>query len=76
MNVHNLGVLIWWEVKDSMFKNKRKQNSKNSHGALWAKIAQNVKKPPLTVNVIDFDFFGFNVGPFESPWSQNVMIHW
>lgn len=32
MNVHNLGVLIWWKVKDSMFKNKRKQNSKNSHG--------------------------------------------
>ena len=28
---------------------------------LWAKIAQNVKKPSLTVNVIDFDFFGFNV---------------
>ena len=32
MNVHNLGVLIWWKVKDSMFKNKRKQKSKNSHG--------------------------------------------
>ena len=28
---------------------------------LWAKIAQNVKKPPLAVNVIDFAFFGFNV---------------
>jgi hypothetical protein len=28
---------------------------------LWAKIAQNVKKPSLTVNVIDFEFFGFNV---------------
>jgi hypothetical protein len=27
----------------------------------WARIAQNVKKPPLTVNVIDFEFFGFNV---------------
>ena len=30
-------------------------------GALWAKIAQNVKKPFLTVNVIDFEFFDFNV---------------
>ena len=28
---------------------------------LWARIAQNVKKPPLTVNVINFEFFGFNV---------------
>ena len=30
-------------------------------GALWARIAQNVKKPPLTVqvNVIDFEFFLF-----------------
>ena len=31
------------------------------HGTLWARIAQNVKKPPLTVNVVDFEFFGFNV---------------
>ena len=30
-------------------------------GSLWARIAQNVKKPPLSVNVIDFEFFGFNV---------------
>ena len=29
--------------------------------ALWARIAQNVKKPSLTVNVIDLEFFGFNV---------------
>ena len=36
--------------------------------ALWASIAQNVKKPPLTVNVIDFDFFGFNVSIWV-PWS-------
>ena len=35
------------------------------HGALWARIAQNVKKPPLTVNVIDFDLFGFNVSIFQ-----------
>jgi hypothetical protein len=27
-------------------------------------IAQNVKKPPVTVSVIDFEFFGFN----ESIW--------
>ena len=37
-------------------------------GALWARIAQNVKKPPLTVNVIDFEFFGFNVSIWV-PWS-------
>ena len=36
--------------------------------ALWARIAQNVKKPPLTVNVIDFEFFGFNVS-ICVPWS-------
>ena len=35
------------------------QNS--GQGALWARIAQNVKKPPLTVNVIDFEFFGFYI---------------
>ena len=27
----------------------------------WARIAQNVKKPPLPVNVIVFEFFDFNV---------------
>ena len=36
--------------------------------ALWARIAKNVKKPPLTVNVIDFEFFGFNVSIWV-PWS-------
>ena len=49
-------------------------------GALWARIAQNVKKPPLRVNVIDFELSDFNVsihmGPLESPWSQKVMMHW
>ena len=30
-------------------------------GTLWARIAQNVKKPPLTVKVVDFEIFGFNV---------------
>ena len=29
--------------------------------ALWARIAQNVKKPSLTVNIIHFGFFCFNV---------------
>ena len=29
------------------------------HGTLWARIAQNVKKPPLTVNVFDFRFWIF-----------------
>ena len=38
------------------------------HGTLWARIAQNVKKPPLTVNVINFEFFGFNVSIWV-PWS-------
>ena len=37
-------------------------------GALWARIAQNVKKPPLTVNNIDFEIFGFNVSIWV-PWS-------
>ena len=37
-------------------------------GALWARIAQNVKKPPLTVNVIDFEFFGFDVSIWD-PWN-------
>ena len=37
-------------------------------GALSAMIAQNVKKPSLTVNVINFDFFGFNVSIWVS-WS-------
>ena len=36
--------------------------------ALWARIAQNVKKLPLTVNVIDFEFFVLNV-PEWVPWS-------
>ena len=39
-----------------------------SDAALWARIAQNVKKPTLTVNVIDFDFFGINVSIWV-PWS-------
>ena len=38
------------------------------HGTLWARISQNVKKPPLTVNVINFEFFGFNVSIWV-PWS-------
>ena len=38
------------------------------HATLWARIAKNVKKPPLTVNVIDFDFLGFNVSIWV-PWS-------
>ena len=37
-------------------------------GTLWARVVQNVKKPPLTVNVIDFEFFGFNVSIWV-PWS-------
>ena len=35
---------------------------------LWARIAQNVKKPPLTGNIINFDFFGFYVSIWV-PWS-------
>ena len=36
--------------------------------ALWARIAQIVKKPPLIVNVIHFEFFDFNVSIWV-PWS-------
>ena len=39
----------------------RKMHFNTKDAALWARIVQNVKKPSLTVNVIDFDFFGFNV---------------
>jgi hypothetical protein len=37
-------------------------------GALRARITQNVKKPSHPVNVIDFEFFGFNVS-ICVPWS-------
>ena len=36
------------------------------NGALCARIAQNVKKPPLTVNVMDFDFSFVSIWV---PWS-------
>ena len=36
------------------------------HAPLWARIAQNVKKPPLTVNVMDFDFSFVSIWV---PWS-------
>ena len=39
--------------------------------ALWARITQNVKKPSLTVNLINFEFFGFNVSIWI-PWSPFV----
>ena len=42
--------------------------AKKNDATLWAKIAQSVKKPPRTVNVIDFDFFGFNASIWVS-WS-------
>ena len=45
-----------------------RRNRGDGRGALWARIAQNVKKPPLTVNVVDFEFFGFNVSIWV-PWS-------
>ena len=41
---------------------------KSGGATLWARIAQNVKKPSLTENVIDFEFFGFNVSIWV-PWS-------
>ena len=41
-------------------------NCRRRRAALWARIAQNVKKPPLTVNVIHFEFFGFNVPTIKS----------
>ena len=48
----------------------RATTSYTSHGTLWARITQNVKKPPLTVNVMGFEVFGFSVSiwvPFWSP---------
>ena len=42
----------------------------NRHATLWARIAQNVKKPPLTVNVIDLEFVGFDVSIWV-PWSPH-----
>ena len=36
--------------------------------ALWARIAQNVKKSPLTVNVINFESFGLKLSVWV-PWS-------
>ena len=33
----------------------------SSNATLWARIPQNVKKSSLTVNVMDLEFFGFNV---------------
>ena len=43
---------------------------------LWARIAQNVKKPPLIVNVIDFDSFGFNVSMWVPlvPKSHDTLV--
>ena len=38
------------------------------HAALRARIAQNVKKHPLRVSVIYFEFFAFNVSIWV-PWS-------
>ena len=48
--------------------NRKSTGLQGRSDALWARIAQNVKKPPLTVNVIDFEFFGFNVAIWV-PWS-------
>ena len=42
-------------------------------GALWARIAQNVKKPPLIENVIYFEFFGFNVSIWV-PKSHDTLV--
>ena len=41
---------------------------RQSYGTLWARIAQNVKKPSRTLNVIEFECFGFNM-PIWVPWS-------
>ena len=52
----------------------------SSGGALWARIAQNVKKPSLTVNDIDFEFLGFFMYPYGSlevplvPKSHNTLV--
>ena len=50
-----------------------------SPGAQWAKFAEKVQKPPLQVNVINFELDGLdasiiNMGPLESLRPQKVMI--
>ena len=50
-------------VTDLLCCERRLRNS-----TLWARIAQNVKKPPLSMNIIDFEFFGLNVSIWV-PWS-------
>ena len=48
---------------------KKSREPSNCRGAPWARFTQNVKKPPLTVNIIGFDFFGFNISIWV-PWSH------
>ena len=38
------------------------------YGTQWARPAQNVKKPPHTKNIINFEFFDVNVSIWV-PWS-------
>jgi hypothetical protein len=48
------------------------------HGTQRAKFAEKVHKPPLWINVIDFELNGFNaihMGPLESLRPQKVMMH-
>ena len=55
--------MIWGDNWRPLVEMGSTDLSKSGGVTLWARIAQNVKKPPLTlsVNVIDFEFFGFNV---------------
>ena len=54
-------------VTDLLCCERRLRNS-----TLWARIAQNVKKPPLSMNVIDFEFFGLNVSILGWTWSERI----
>ena len=46
------------------------------HLTLWTRIAQNVKKPSLTVNVINFRFFCHNVSTNLSIWVSCTKKSW
>ena len=69
------GALLLSSGLGSAAKSTPRAAYRGGDGALWARIAQNVKKPSLTVNVINFEFFGFKMSIWV-PLSQKVMIHW
>ena len=66
---------MMFEARYTMYSKSDESKTNKYVCVLWD---QDCSKCKETVNVIDFEFFGFNVhmGPLESPWSQKVMIHW